>query len=719
MSNAIDIARRLDALEQTQDACAAYTLVLHQGEEAAPEEELEAAIYLFQHGEDYKVPYTTFRSLYNRGHFRPELLNIMTDAFYVPNVKLMKSRYEKNCKLLSRYPYLFRKDFVPFDELPVLFFPYDDNGYLPFHILEEHFADYWNPSHPVVSRNFFKDLDNPILAADVFSQYELEYLNDNVRKSEWVGRENHIYLHYTNWAVFCAYLQILNLRPLLEEKKILFLIEEEVSQYPIDFKARFGIDYIQFTPKPIGIKEINRLIWHTQLSSHNGGDFFNEVLYGHPNLICIESVMMSKVESCINSVRDVIIKGNNCTADNTVLLFYPGNRERMELEYVPSLRGKSQTSDKDILAAVFLDYAIADGRKPDPTQRIVPAILFQPHFHNIVYSMAMRKDEVKLLCEEYDKVVTSPVFRSFKYIKTFTPMRRLTTSLAATIKYQVAQIDLETGYAVPDAEHPWVEDERCRHIKLVPDGLNQRILNRSFMIDWQNRLFQDCRLVRFEDGKLNPKATFTALAAFLDIPYTESMTYCSSSRGIDPETMKGNVRGFDPATVYRTYDEYLGTAERILVEYTLRDVYETYGYDFHYYDNTPMPEERIWELLQQTEVLDRYISTPYRTILHQDMLKILHPFTQKEIREIEQKGGEIIITAEQMRIKKALEERPGEWKTICQEMVDEYLARRRAARLTVCQATENKRYLNSKDQPLHMMPMLHLDPQLLEQPLYR
>ena len=28
-------------------------------------------------------------------------------------------------------------------------------------------------------------------------------------------------------------------------------------------------------------------------------------------------------------------------------------------------------------------------------------------------------------------------------------------------------------------------------------------------------------MVRFEDGKLNPKATFTALAAFLDIPYTE------------------------------------------------------------------------------------------------------------------------------------------------------------------------------------------------------
>ena len=66
-------------------------------------------------------------------------------------------------------------------------------------------------------------------------------------------------------------------------------------------------------------------------------------------------------------------------------------------------------------------------------------------------------------------------------------------------------------------------------------------------------------LVRFEDGKLNPKATFTALADFLDLPYTESMTYCSGDERLNPESLDGNARGFDPAaTVYRTYDEYLG-----------------------------------------------------------------------------------------------------------------------------------------------------------------
>ena len=90
---------------------------------------------------------------------------------------------------------------------------------------------------------------------------------------------------------FCSYLQILNLRPLLEAEKLVFLIEDEIEQYPIEFQSRFGIDYSQYPVKPIGIREIHRLIWHTQLSSHNGGDFFNEIFDNHPNLIAVESIM--------------------------------------------------------------------------------------------------------------------------------------------------------------------------------------------------------------------------------------------------------------------------------------------------------------------------------------------------------------------------------------------------------------------------------------------
>ena len=52
-------------------------------------------------------------------------------------------------------------------------------------------------------------------------------------------------------------------------------------------------------------------------------------------------------------------------------------------------------------------------------------------------------------------------------------------------------------------------------VAIVDDAISQRVIDRSTLIDVQNRMFRDSILVRFEDGKLNPKATFTALAAFL------------------------------------------------------------------------------------------------------------------------------------------------------------------------------------------------------------
>ena len=306
---ALDIARRMAELGEQGHAVTAYTLALADARDRQPDIELEAALYLFENGGNYKVAYDAFRSLYRRGFQRETLLELMTQAFYQPNIKLLKNRYEKNCRLLRKYPYCFQQDFPAFEELPLRFYPYDDQRYIPFTAETETFGEPLDLRHPVVSRNFFHNLEKPVLAADVYSQYELEYLRDNVRKSEWVGRENHVYLHYTDWGIFCAYLQILSLRPLLEEEKLVFLIEDEISQYPIDFKSRFGIDYSQCLVKPIGIREIHRLIWHTQLSSHNGGDFFNEIFDNHPNLIAVESVMLYHLRNQVEQFRKLLSGG--------------------------------------------------------------------------------------------------------------------------------------------------------------------------------------------------------------------------------------------------------------------------------------------------------------------------------------------------------------------------------------------------------------------------
>ena len=674
---AIEIARQLAALGQAEGAIKAYGLAIHQAQD--PAEKLEAALYILQNGGDYKVSYSTFVDLHRQGQFQEDCLSIMTQAFYEPNVKLLKTRYENNCKLLAKYPYLFRKDFLDFEFLPLRFYPYDDNRFVPFHVGEGRFGEYIDFKLPRVTRNFFKDLEQPILAENVFSQYELEYLNDNVRKSEYIGRENHIYLHYPDWPAFCAYLQCLNMRPLLESGKIVFLIGDEIGQYPIDFKARFGIDYSQNPVKPVGLGEINKIIWHTQLSTHNGGDFFNEIFDAHPNLLPLPSIMMDNVEESVKNWKEALNSAKGSKEAKQEFLRQKGANTWV----IQELCGIQDPSDKDIFAAIYLSNKTIT-KFLDPTARIAPAVFFQPHFPNIVYDLNVdRKDRTALHSEVYDKTVSSPIFRGFKYIKTFTPMRRFTTSHGATVKFMY-------NSALEGAEKRKKGEEKGKAVAVVPDAVTQRVLNRSFMIDWQDRLYTDSVLVRFEDGKLNPRATFTALAAFLDLPYTESMTYCSLNGEIDPESLAGNDLGFSTAALYRTYDEYTNDAERTYIEYFLRDAYEYYGYGFQYYDGQPVTLERAKEWTDGFSTIDHYIRETWRYIYENASVSI----GEKRLEGQAAQQVQDQLLEQQLQAFRQNRERNSE-----------ILMR-------------GLRFVNRHGQPLRMMPRLELDPALLEQPLY-
>ena len=643
----IEIARRLAELGQKEDAQRAYKLAIEK-ETLSPLDRFEAASYLFFSQGDYKVAYTVFVQLYNEGQFQAQAMDLILQAFYQPNEAELRRRYANNCAALAAYPYCFRKDFPDFDDLPLRFFPFDDEGYLPFDPAENRFGAYIDFNDPVIDRYFFKDLENPILAQDVYSQYQLEYLNDTVRKSEWVGRENHIYLHYTDWGQFCARLQCLDLAPLLREEKFVFLIEAEVGQYPIDFQACFGIDYSQYPVRPVSAREVNRLIWHTQLAAHNGGDFFNEIFYGHPNLMSLESLMFDNVTGEVAAAREQYYKH---TLGNMAIHQH--------------LAGVKKPTDKDFLVAYFLTKPEMSGWL-DKNARVAPALFFQPHFSNIHYRLDVAAGEGACanFAPEYEKIKKSPIFKGFKYIKTFTPIRRPTTSYAATVRFMTAQLG---------------NPDKPVHIQ---DEVTERVLNRSYLRDPDDRLYRDSALVRFEDGKLNPRATFPVLAEFLDIPYTESMTYCSSRLGLNPESMAGNARGFDPATVYRTYDEYANDDERAFLEYFMGDIYQACGYDFHYYKGEPVDAAWVEERIAHFTTLNGWITRSLREIYQARRAK------GKRVDNEDQEIRHHIEALDQNRL--------------------------RIARLLL----KNPRFVSYQGQPLRMIPVLRPDPALLEQPLY-
>ncbi|MBM6723637.1 hypothetical protein [Pseudoflavonifractor phocaeensis] len=660
----IALARRLAELGQKKEAQKAYMVAISQGN-LSPMEQLESASYLFFSKGNAQAAFTVFVRLYNEGHYQSELMDILRQGFYQPNEKSLRDRYARNCRALNRYPYCFRKDFLPFEDLPILFFPYDKKGYIPYLPDQNRFGDYVNFNDTIVNRYFFKDLENPVLAEDVFSQYQLEYLNDNVRKSEWVGRENHIYLYYSDWSTFCSYLQCLDFRELLKEQKLVFLFEDEKEQYPIDFKARFGIDYSQYGIKPIGVREVNKLIWHTQLATHNGGDFFNEILFGHSNLLALDSVMMSSVEQTIRDTRRAWRKDRSQFVHSPIYpLLYPLN----------------SPTEKDFFVAFFLTHA--SGNKYDPASRIAPALLFQPHFPNMIYEIHNTEDGKRgvLFSRQYEEIRKSPLFTGFKYVKTFTPMRRITTSYAAS-----------TRFTYLTAEKNNAEKKEGERGEVILDVLGIRILNRSFMVDVWDRLYRDSILVRFEDGKLNPKATFTALAEFLDIPYTESMTYCSNYQGICED-------GFRLTQVYSTYDDFADDADRALLEYCMRDAYQFYGYDLHYYCGEPVDDDWIAEKASGAVHLDGLVKEVYEQVIGKAFLE-----------ELEKQGPEqnAPLHKEAVKAKAASE---------AQMKVEEY----HASRVKVVKAMQRVVFfVNRQGQPLQMMKPLKLDPALLEQPLYR
>ena len=92
-----------------EDAQKGYYLALQKMDTEAlePMEQLEAASFLFFSQWDHRLPFTIFVSLYNQGHFQDEIMNLMLQAFYLPNVQKQRKRYDRNCRALARYPYCF------------------------------------------------------------------------------------------------------------------------------------------------------------------------------------------------------------------------------------------------------------------------------------------------------------------------------------------------------------------------------------------------------------------------------------------------------------------------------------------------------------------------------------------------------------------------------------------------------------------------------------
>ena len=153
--------------------------------------------------------------------------------------------------------------------------------------------------------------------------------------------------------------------------------------------------------------------------------------------------MLYHLRDQVEKFRKLLDGGGTITFDSVI---GDGDLEKPQ-RLASQLSRMRDRTDKDIFVALYL--AMADLRNLDPAARIVPSIFFQPHFHSYHCTLgANDQNRAVLDSAEYQELRDFSPLKGFRYVKTFTPLRRPTTSAGAAVRYMQRQIDAFWTYPI-------------------------------------------------------------------------------------------------------------------------------------------------------------------------------------------------------------------------------------------------------------------------------
>ena len=528
---------------------------------------------------NYKDAILKFAALVNNNYSKRDILNTINEAYYEPNRKLLMKQYNKNTKSLKEYPYMMKKEFPDFEELQLKLCPIAEDLYIEYLKKEKAFGKIYHSKALKEDKHFFKDLSKQLLIKDEFNINNIKYLYDNIRKSENYGDDNHIYLHYSNFNVFCTYLQVMDFEQFLQDEKLVFIFEEEqlYMHYPLNFKKMFNIDYSNVKSKPISINEVKRIFLGLPLNGLSGSMFLENIVDFHPQILTIGVFGLSgfgilyerllanmsvkeaihKIHILIDSYEDKVIleEINRIFSTSENLNENKNSLKVLRNIYVPEIDNFLFYLEELLInieiptksqwfKGFYLAYAYALNRNLD--SRICPAIFFHPH------------DGIYILANECIKQM-SDVINSFEYSNAISIVRNLTTVLGSTI-------------------NTYIENN---HIYVM----NMILETEELYTAKQYKQYEKRAIVRFEDLKLNSKATLISLCKYFDITWDDSLLE-TTSNGANYQYHLANTKtkGFDTKPVYKLYEEYLSFFDKYRIEMIKSKYYEPYGYKPKYYD---------------------------------------------------------------------------------------------------------------------------------------
>lgn len=529
----------------------------------------EQAISAFESG-DYRGAFLSFLELYNAagGREREVILQILEEAYYRPNEEALLANYRENLSLLTGYPFQWGCRNLPAEALPVRVFPVTETEYSLFHKKERTFSELREIDSGELRDYLFRDLSRPLFRENECNLYHLRYLEDNVRRSEDYGGDNHIYLYYDGMAELAPLLFLGELKPLLERKKPVFLIGgNNRKRYPVDFKKKFQIDYASMGPAPVRIEEVKRVcFWYKH--AHSGSGFAIRVL-GSLNEVQlftahdfntyskVDGKWLLKTEEFQEAVADVDAV---YTAEQLAEM---ARSERYELvlegmeEFLDWLRRRRPAPHAYTVRELFCGYALFLYEKRDLNPRVAPMILYEPHVWNP---------------SPYSNIILS-----FPYHTVLTCVRE-----------------------------PIMRFIRCQQVKIA--GWDEFSTKYLLAFDYAHAQFlhQDLRPCyygfRFEDLKTKPEISCRALCRHLDLPYDKVMLETDrpfSKKGrVAQEGEEISVRGFGTEPLHWDLSACLSDFDKVRLQMFYDPILRYYGYPTFSFQEHPLPENLVRELFK-------------------------------------------------------------------------------------------------------------------------
>lgn len=525
------------------------------------------------------------------------ILNIIRDIYYTPNEEALKSNYEKNLGLLNNYPYILGSSLPGFKELPITIYPIDNGSY--YFCGKEPSGAFckYEPESSKKMRYFFENVENQLKVYDEDNLYNLTFLNDNVRSSEDIAEDNHIYLMYSSAEPLERLMLVCDLESVLAQQKFVFLMgEENFAKYPVDFKTEFDIDYSQNVYKEIELDDIKRMIFGWKTMNVAGTSFLADIMDFHPDLLTIpdcllqmgfpvrfrEQLIGKSANEAISFLRSLSDKDEQ---KSWVVQLLSGD-ETIGVKNIPTgrfldaltgvLKDKSKPTSKEWLTAIYLAYSRCRQRKFN--RRIIPALFVYPH-DDLFYIAGMARDQLDL----YFNIVLD-----FPYHKVVTCVRDPITHAGSTIRFMTKT----HKNALNNSGKIQLDPFYCFAFGCF--------LPKDIFFITQHPLYSDMRVVRFEDLKLNPEAAIGSLTEFLNIPLTPSLyktTFCGvSNKGWS--TSGDLFEGFDPKPIFNEHKEYLSVFDKYRIELALVKEYEAYGYKPMYYDGQEFTDDEKMEMME-------------------------------------------------------------------------------------------------------------------------